>query len=587
MEAHRYEVVGVVRAGRLGPVYHAHTAAADGLADVSVELALPETDEARVGLAFEAARRQDVVRHPGIPRLRKTARIGGRWAVVRDHVEGVELDALLGLRRLPTSVGVGLLGSLVDALAAAAEAPIGPVVHRDLRPRSLLLTAEGQVVVPDFGPPAEVAGAPRAPELVGDAPVDVRAEVWALGALAVEVLAPGVARGPQDRLDAAKDLPAPVRSLLGAMLGPPSARPDLREVQRTLARLVGEIEGPTLAGWSEERIPTVLALVQSRRARMGGDALVGQVLVEDAADDEPTASGGIDEPTVPMIRPLWSRPPAPPEPTPVTDTFSPSVWPEPSADVSELPADPTTEAVVRPGHPVAPPEATPVAPAPPVGAASLPGDAAPPSDAPRAVAPPTEVQAPPPSPSLSDAPAEGPDPSVEGAPPRRGPPWLPLAALGGAAAVGVALVALLAGTVPVFGAREGAPAALVAPAPPPPPDAPSPPPAPAPAAAPAPAPPPPPPPPAPVPPSPPPPPASAPPPAPRGQVTVDGDARTVSLRAGSRTARVPGSVPAGEWTLQVSFGDEAPRSLGTVVVPPSGAVAIVCSSVFESCKVER
>ena len=70
-------------------------------------------------------------------------------------------------------------------------------------------------------------------------------------------------------------------------------------------------------------------------------------------------------------------------------------------------------------------------------------------------------------------------------------------------------------------------------------------------------------------------------------MAVTGDAKAVSLQKGTRTVKLPGTVPAGEWTLLASFGGEPARAVGQVTIPEGGAVSIACSSSFELCKVEK
>ena len=158
--------------------------------------------------------------HPHILGVHDSGESGGLLFYVMPYVEGETLRARLTRGgALPLGHAMRLIRELADALACAHASG---VVHRDLKPENVLLSG-GHAVIADFGiakalaaatqdgsvPTAGVTGtgmsvgtpAYMAPEqAIGDRNTDHRADLYALGVVAYEVLAgthPFGARTPQ------------------------------------------------------------------------------------------------------------------------------------------------------------------------------------------------------------------------------------------------------------------------------------------------------------------------------------------------------------------------------------------------------
>jgi hypothetical protein len=140
------------------------------------------------------------------------------------------------LRELTPMPFVDVCRHLRDVASSLALLHTHRLLHRDLSPRNVRLTAEGRAKLLDFGAltsfgrPESIVGTPPfvAPELLRQVPVDQRADLFALGALAYWALT-GRYAFPARRL---ADLPA--------FWGNPPARPSSfgREVPRALDDLV-------------------------------------------------------------------------------------------------------------------------------------------------------------------------------------------------------------------------------------------------------------------------------------------------------------------------------------------------------------
>ena len=143
--------------------------------------------------------------HPGIVRVHGLHESDHGFYIVFDWVDGISLEKHLEDGLLPTPVTLHLIADLADALAFAHE---NGIVHRDLKPANLMVkpTDHQRLIVTllDLGVAKPMmeggtkltatgasVGTPHfmAPEqLFGEAGVDGRADVWALGVLFFRLL---------------------------------------------------------------------------------------------------------------------------------------------------------------------------------------------------------------------------------------------------------------------------------------------------------------------------------------------------------------------------------------------------------------
>ena len=205
----RFRLVHAVGRGGFGTVYRAELHGAEGFSK-TVALKILNSDTARC--AEMACRLRDearilgAIRHRAIVNSDGIVRVGGRWAVVMEYVDGVNLARLLREGPVPWPVALEIIAEVVAALDVVQEAR-GPggaplnLVHRDLKPSNLQLTAAGEVKILDFGV-ARADAIPResdsgaiefgscpylAPERLDG--VDTAAgDVYALGAVLFEML---------------------------------------------------------------------------------------------------------------------------------------------------------------------------------------------------------------------------------------------------------------------------------------------------------------------------------------------------------------------------------------------------------------
>jgi hypothetical protein len=156
-----------------------------------------------------------LIEHPGIVRLEEVFDAGENLVVAMELVAGRDLESHVQSAGPLPAERVRELGlALADALGAAHR---GGLLHRDVKPRNVLLDAEGRARLGDFGC-ARVEGQSvlaevdepvadptyLAPELASGRTADARADLYALGLTLYFAL---VGRGPQT--DGPQRLPPP------------------------------------------------------------------------------------------------------------------------------------------------------------------------------------------------------------------------------------------------------------------------------------------------------------------------------------------------------------------------------------------
>jgi serine/threonine-protein kinase len=191
------------------------------------------------------------LRHPHIVPLYDSGEADGLLYYVMPYVEGESLrDRLRRERQLPMDEALGIGREVADALAHAHEHEL---VHRDIKPENILLEG-GHALVADFGIARAVGSAATkdlttatglaigtpaymSPEqALGDAAVDARSDVYALGCVVYEMLVGEPPyTGPTAQAIMARRLSEPVRSLRTVRDTVPDQLE--RAVMRALARV--------------------------------------------------------------------------------------------------------------------------------------------------------------------------------------------------------------------------------------------------------------------------------------------------------------------------------------------------------------
>jgi serine/threonine protein kinase len=195
--AGRYRLVSEIGGGAMGVVWRARDEVLGR--DVAVkELRGDHTmSGAQVRISHQRARREGRIaarlQHPNAVVIYDVAEHDGRPYLIMEYVPSQSLGDILATGAVLTPTEVTSIGAqLASALTAAHERGI---VHRDIKPGNVLMTADGTVKLTDFGisraagdatvtATGEILGTPAytAPEVAQGHPVAFPADVFSLGA---------------------------------------------------------------------------------------------------------------------------------------------------------------------------------------------------------------------------------------------------------------------------------------------------------------------------------------------------------------------------------------------------------------------
>jgi WD40 repeat protein/tetratricopeptide (TPR) repeat protein len=143
-----YEILGVLGRGGMGVVYQAWQKRLHRPVALKMLLAgalAGQEERARFRIEAEAVARLE---HPNIVHIHEVGDQAGQPYFALEYVEGGSLTAKLAGTPLPVREAAGLVATLARAMHYAH---LRGVVHRDLTPNNILLTADGTPKVTDFG----------------------------------------------------------------------------------------------------------------------------------------------------------------------------------------------------------------------------------------------------------------------------------------------------------------------------------------------------------------------------------------------------------------------------------------------------
>jgi serine/threonine protein kinase len=292
--ADRWRVLREVAQGGMGTVYEAVDGQTGARCAVKVLRGGRATPEQEERFRREAEVGARLAGHPGVVPVTATGTLpDGRLFCVMEYVEGTSLwEAIQG--GLPRERGVRLVAEVARSVAHAHRCG---VVHRDLKPQNVLITADGRSRLTDFGiakalddvngltATGQVMGTPRfmAPEQAEDSKrVDPRADVFGLGAILYAVLT----RRPPMALEGLTLREALRRVLRCEIVAPRAHDPSIDPSIDALCRRA-------LHRDPQCRPPTADAFADELEAWLAGDRTIREPAVDDdGADDDDAGAQG-------------------------------------------------------------------------------------------------------------------------------------------------------------------------------------------------------------------------------------------------------------------------------------------------------
>ena len=208
----RYELIGHLATGGMAEIHLARLAGEAGFEKIVViKRLLPELVASKqfVAMFLDEARLVARLDHPNVCEVHELGRDGAEYFIAMPYLDGIPTTELIARprdpdRRAQLRVAAGVIAQAcaglhhAHELRDAAGEPLG-IVHRDVSPSNLFVTATGAVKVLDFGV-AKVRGATEteagtikgktqymAPEQVLGEALDRRCDIFALGIVLYEL----------------------------------------------------------------------------------------------------------------------------------------------------------------------------------------------------------------------------------------------------------------------------------------------------------------------------------------------------------------------------------------------------------------
>ena len=194
-----YEFVDVLRSSQSSVVYKVRNHAAERFESLKILPGDLQNDQERVERFLREIKIHASLSHPNILTFYGACELANHLVMTTELVDGVALEERLEVGRLPWWRAIDYAG---QALAALAYAHSQGVIHREIRPANIIVTAEGSIKLTGFSlarilndPRLTLTGAMLGPlhymspeQVRSEEDVDVRTDIYSLGCVLYEMV---------------------------------------------------------------------------------------------------------------------------------------------------------------------------------------------------------------------------------------------------------------------------------------------------------------------------------------------------------------------------------------------------------------
>jgi serine/threonine-protein kinase len=196
----RYQIIEEIGRGGMGRVYKAIDKELNRI--VALKMIKPErsSDPSMVKRFRKEIKLASQITHENVCRINDLGEINGIKYISMQFIDGENLkDFIRTSKRLSIETAIDITRQICQALIAAHKKG---VIHRDLKPKNIMLDKKGTAFVMDFGiaktigsedtiKPGAIIGTPyyMSPEQAVGEQVDHRSDIYSLGAIIYEMLA--------------------------------------------------------------------------------------------------------------------------------------------------------------------------------------------------------------------------------------------------------------------------------------------------------------------------------------------------------------------------------------------------------------
>lgn len=272
-----FVIKNLIGNGGMGTVYLAHQITLDRDVALKVLHADFSDDTAFIQNFINEARAAASLNHPNIVQAVAVNCDEGRWYFAMEYINGSTLKQMLAQNgRIPPQQMLSIVQEIVSALKYAWKEK--QIVHRDIKPDNIMMTADGHAKLADLGlarkitelhedGSTELFGTPQylAPELLSGATPNAASDIYSLGATLYHALSgrfPFIADTPEaianlhvtaplvPLKEVAPDISEPISNLVDIMMAksPEDRYQDYDELEKDIQRVAnGEMPLRTLS----------------------------------------------------------------------------------------------------------------------------------------------------------------------------------------------------------------------------------------------------------------------------------------------------------------------------------------------------